>query len=71
MSDDRQPVELFMESDGRYACLVACPKGGIEFTVVKIDKRLLNGPFTAFVIDIDDRNHEPSPEPELAGRNRR
>ncbi len=68
---DRQPVELFMESDGKYACLVACPKGGIEFVVLKVDKRLLNGDFAAVVIDVDDRFGEPSPPPELVGSNRR
>lgn len=67
----RIPVQMFLEEGGRYANLIAKPEGGIEFTVAKIDRRLLNGEFAVIVIDADDGMNKPAPEPEVAGRSRR
>lgn len=63
----RQPVEMFLEEDGRFFSLIACPRGGVEFTVVKIDKRLLSGEFKLTALVVDDADDKlPKPEPELA-----
>jgi len=63
----RRPVSLFMEEAGKYVDFVAV-FDGIETVILSVDKRLLNGPFKAMVIDYDGRSHMPTPEPELCSQ---